>query len=365
MIFDPITICNLNLQNHFVKSATQEFMAEEDGKPTPQIGDIYEKLAKNNVGLIITGSSYVLPSGQSVIYQQGIYDDRFIEPYMKITEIVHKYRSKIVLQIVHGGRQALVSEEYPVPMAPSEIKDELSGVVPREITEKEILEVIAAFTKAAIRAKKAGFDGVQLHCACGFLLSNFISPYTNRRVDHWGGSVENQARIVTEIVRQIKKQAGSDFQILVKLNATDGFQPGSQKAELGITISQVVETAKLLEKAGICSIEISGGIREAGEVAVRTAINFPTEEAYFREYSKAITKAVNIPVMFVGGIWSLSVMKHLLEGGFADLVSMCRPFIHEPDLILKRKSGETKKAMCISCNLCFDPEGVRCNYEFD
>jgi 2,4-dienoyl-CoA reductase-like NADH-dependent reductase (Old Yellow Enzyme family) len=340
-------------------------MAEEDGKPISMLGNLYEELAKNEVGLIITGFSYVLPGGQSIIYQQGIYDDRFVEPYMKITEMVHRYRSKIILQIVHGGRQAAISEEYPVPTAPSKIKDELSTVVPREMTEQEILEVIEAFTKAAIRAKKAGFDRVQLHCAHGFLLSNFISPYTNRRTDRWGGSVENRARIVTEIVRRIKEQAGADFPIFVKLNATDGFQQGSQKADLGINISQVLETAKLLEKAGVCSIEVSGGISEAGEATVRTAINSPAEEAYFREYSKAIKKAVNIPVMLVGGIRSLSVMEYLLEGGFADLVSMGRPFIREPDLILKLKSGEAKKAMCVSCNLCFDPEGVRCNYEFD
>jgi 2,4-dienoyl-CoA reductase-like NADH-dependent reductase (Old Yellow Enzyme family) len=364
MIFDPITLCNMDLQNRFVRSATHESMAEKDGKPTSKLGNLYEELAKNDVGLIITGFSYVLPSGQSVIYQQGIYDDRFIEPYMKITEMVHRYRSKIVLQIVHGGRQAAISEEYPVQMAPSEIKDELSGIVPREMTEQEILEVIEAFTKAAIRAKKAGFDGVQLHCAHGFLLSNFISPYTNRRADHWGGSVENRARIVTEIVRRIKELAGADFLIFVKLNATDGFKPGSQKAELGITILQVVETAKLLEKAGVCSIEVSGGISEAGEATVRTAINSPAEEAYFKEYSTAIKKAVNIPVMFVGGIRSLSVMKHLLEGGFADLVSMSRPLICEPDLVSKLKSGDAKKAMCVSCNRCFDPEGGRCNYEF-
>ena len=149
MIFDPITVCNLNLQNHFVKSATHEFMAEEDGKPTPQIGDIYEELAKNDVGLIITGFSYVLPGGQYYLPARVIDDDRFIESYMKITEIVHRYRSKIILQIV-SWRQAVVSEEYPVSLAPSEIKNELSGVVLREITEKEILEVIAAFTKAAI-----------------------------------------------------------------------------------------------------------------------------------------------------------------------------------------------------------------------
>ena len=188
-----------------------------------------------------------------------------------------------------------------------------------------------------------------------FLLSNFISPYTNRRTDLWGSSVENRARIVTEIVRQIKEQSGADFPILVKLNATDGFQPGSQKADIGINISQVVETAKLLEKTGVCSIEVSGEISEAGGVTLRTAVNSPAEEAYFREYSQAIKKVVNIPVMLVGGIRSLSIMKHLLEGGFANLVSMSRPLICEPDLVSKLKSGDAKKVMCVSCNRCFDP----------
>jgi 2,4-dienoyl-CoA reductase-like NADH-dependent reductase (Old Yellow Enzyme family) len=249
-------------------------------------------------------------------------------------------------------------------MAPSEIKNGHSAVVPREMTEQEILEVIEAFTKAAIRAKKAGFDGVQLHCAHGFLLSNFISPYTNRRTDRWGGSVENRARIVTEIVRCIKEQTEADFPVLVKMNATDGFQPGTHKADMGIEISQVVETAKLLEKAGVCAVEVSGGISEAGGVTIRTAINSPAKEAYFKEYSKAIKKAVNIPVILVGGVRSLSVMEYLLENGFADMVSMSRSFICEPDLVLKLKSGEAKKAKCVSCNLCFDLEGIKCNFEF-
>jgi 2,4-dienoyl-CoA reductase-like NADH-dependent reductase (Old Yellow Enzyme family) len=365
MIFDPITICDMELQNRFVRSATHEFMAEKDGKPTSRLGDLYEELAKNEIGLIITGYSYILPGGRSDIYQQGIYDDRFVEPYLKITERVHKYKNKIVLQIVHGGRQATTSEEYPVPLAPSKIKDGHKGVIPREMTEQEILEIIEAFTKAAIRTKKAGFDGVQLHCAHGFLLSNFISPYTNIRTDRWGGSVENRARIVTEIIRRIKEQAGATFPILVKMNATDGFRPGSPKAELGITLSQAIETAKLLEKAGVCAIEVSGGISEAGAVTIRTSINSSAKEAYFKEYSKAIRNAVNIPVILVGGIRSLSVMESLLEEGFADLVSMSRAFICEPDLVLKLKSGEAKKARCVSCNLCFDLEGIRCNFEFE
>ncbi|MDY9926459.1 NADH:flavin oxidoreductase [Methanosarcina sp.] len=365
MIFDPITVCNLDLQNRFVRSATHEFMAEEDGTPTSGLGNLYEELAKNEVGLIITGYSYVLPGGQSDASQQGIYDDRFIEPYRKITDRVHRYRSRIVLQIVHGGRQADVSEEYPTPMAPSAVKNGHSATIPKEMTDGEILKVIEAFTQAAVRAKKAGFDGVQLHCAHGFLLSNFISPYTNRRTDRWGSSVENRARIVTEIVRRIKEETGSDFPILVKMNATDGFQPGTAKAELGLDISQAVETAKLLEKAGVCAIEVSGGISEAGGVTIKTAINSPAKEAYFKDYSKMIKSAVNIPVILVGGIRSLSVMEDLLENGFADLISMSRTFISEPDLILKLKSGEAKKARCVSCNLCFDPRGLRCNFEFD
>ncbi|AKB79379.1 2,4-dienoyl-CoA reductase [NADPH] [Methanosarcina horonobensis HB-1 = JCM 15518] len=355
----------MELQNRFVRSATHEFMAEEDGTPTSRLGDFYEELAKNEVGLIITGYSYVLPGGQSDANQQGIYDDRFIEPYKGITDRVHEYRSKIVLQIVHGGRQADASQEHPVPMAPSVVKNGHSAAIPREMTEEEILKMIEAFTQAAVRAKKAGFDGVQLHCAHGFLLSNFISPYTNRRTDRWGGSVENRARIVTEIVRRIKEETDGNFPILVKMNATDGFQPGTAKAELGLNISQAVETAKLLEKAGVCAVEVSGGISEAGGVTIKTAISSPAKEAYFKDYSKKIKSAVNIPVILVGGIRSLPVMEELLENGFADLISMSRAFICESDLVLKLKSGEAKKAKCVSCNLCFDPRGIKCNFEFD
>jgi 2,4-dienoyl-CoA reductase-like NADH-dependent reductase (Old Yellow Enzyme family) len=355
----------MELQNRFVRSATHEFMAEEDGTPTSRLGDLYEDLAKNEVGLIITGYSYVLPGGQSDIKQQGIYDNRFIEPYREITDRVHKYRSRIVLQIVHGGRQADTSAEFPVPMAPSSVRNDRSAVVPKEMTEEEILKVIEAFTQAAVRAKKAGFDGVQLHCAHGFLLSNFISPYTNRRTDRWGGSVENRARIVAEIVRRIKEETGGSFPILVKMNATDGFQPGTSKAEIGLDISQAVEIAKLLEKAGVCAVEVSGGIGEAGGVTIKTAINSPAKEAYFKEYSKKIKSTVNIPVILVGGIRSLSVMEELLENEFADLISMSRTFICEPDFVLKLKPGVAKKAKCVSCNLCFDPRGIRCNFEFD
>jgi len=178
--------------------------------------------------------------------------------------------------------------------------------------------------------------------------------------------VENRTRIITEIVRRIKEETGNSFPILVKLNATDGFQPGcSKKAEIGLDITQAVEIAKLLEKAGVCAIEVSGGIGETAGVTIRTAINAPAKEAYFKDCSKAIKDAVNIPVILVGGIRSLQVINYLLENGFADLVSMSRVFISEPDIVLKFKSGQVKKARCVSCNLCFDPEGISCNFEFE
>ncbi len=360
MIFEPITIDDLEIQNRFVRSATHEWLADEDGRPTPEIGDMYEELAKNEVGLIITGYSYVNPRGRSSDKQQGIYDDSFVEPYRRITSRVHKYKSKIVIQIVHGGRQAKPTTKYPIPIAPSAVTDTSSGITPREMTETDILETIGDFANAARRAKEAGFDGVQLHCAHGFLLSNFISPYTNLRNDRWGGSVEKRTQIVVDIIKRIRQMIGDDFPIMVKLNATDGFDERSGK--IGLDAPECVEIAKILVQNGICAIEVSGGISEAGEVMSRPAIDKPEKEAYFKQYSKMIKENVDIPIILVGGVRSKSMMESLINDGYADMVSMSRPFIRELDLVMKLKSGENEQVSCVSCNRCFDSSGVKCNY---
>ncbi len=360
MIFEPITIDDLEIQNRFVRSATHEWLADEDGRPTPEIGDMYEELAKNEVGLIITGYSYVNPRGRSSDKQQGIYDDSFIEPYRMITSRVHKYKSKIVIQIVHGGRQAKPTPEYPIPIAPSAVTDTSSGITPMEMTEADILETIGDFANAARRAKEAGFDGVQLHCAHGFLLSNFISPYTNLRNDRWGGSVKKRTQIVVDIIKRIRQVIGDDFPIIVKLNATDGFDERSGK--VGLDAPECVEIAKILEQNGICAIEVSGGISEAGEVMSRPAIDKPEKEAYFKQYSKMIKESVDIPIILVGGVRSKFMMESLINDGYADMVSLSRPFIREPDLVMKLKSGENEQVSCVSCNRCFDSSGVKCNY---
>lgn len=374
MLFEPISISQLSIPNRFVRSATHEWLALDDGTPTPQIGDIYEVLAKGGVGLIITGYSYVNPQGKSSAKQQGIYDDRFIVAYRGIVKRVHAHGAKIVAQIVHGGRQSLVSEDNPVALAPSAVIDTSSGITPREMTESEILATIEDFAQAALRVKKAGFDGVQLHCAHGFLLSEFISPHTNRRGDRWGGSVENRTRIIVEIIRRIHELVGGigvdgencgkgkegsgdeEFPILVKLNAMDGLDGG-------LDAPDSVEIARILADNGVCAIEVSGGIMEAGPVMSRSGINSADKEAYFKEYAKMIRDAVDIPIILVGGIRTRGVMESLIEGGYADMIAMSRTLIREPDLVAKLESGEVDGASCVSCNKCFDPRGIRCNYE--
>ncbi|KXS42300.1 MAG: NADH:flavin oxidoreductase [Methanolobus sp. T82-4] len=361
MLFEPISMCGMEVPNRFVRSATHEWMAEPDGTPTDRIGDMYEELARNETGIIITGYAYVNPMGKSDHRQQGIYDDSFVEDYKKIVSRVHKYDSKIVLQVVHGGRQTLITPEIPYSLAPSAVTEKTLGMTPEEMSEKEVQETIEDFANAVRRGKEAGFDAVQLHCAHGFLLSNFISPYTNRRKDRWGGSTEKRTQVIVDIIKRAREMVGDDYPIMVKLNMTDGFS-GSKKNTLDAPES--IEIAKILADNGVCAIEVSGGISEAGDELFRTDIDSEEKEAYYKQYSKKIKEVVDVPVILVGGIRSKKVMEMLLDEGYADMVSLSRPFIVEPDLVVKIKKGEIDVVKCVSCNLCSDSSGIKCNYDF-
>ncbi len=192
--------------------------------------------------------------------------------------------------------------------------------------------------------------------AHGYLLSSFISPYTNRRTDKWGGSLENRIRILGEIMQRARKAAGEDFPILAKLNSTDGM-PG----EGYLTLGDVVATAKALAGWGIAAIEVSGGIREAKGVMSAPGIARPEQEAYFAPAAKAVKAAVDVPVILVGGLRSLAVMERVVQDGTADLVALSRPLIREPDLAGRFRTGQAAKATCVSCNACFNPaEGLKC-----
>lgn len=353
ILFTPIKIGPMTIKNRFVRSATHDFMAEEDGSVSKRQLELYRQLAEGGIGLIITGHAYVLPSGKASPRQLAIYDDKFIPKLKELTKIVHQSGARLVLQLSHAGRQTKEKICGCQPLAPSSIYEPIYQVWPREMTLQDIEEVIEAFILAAARAKEAGFDGVQLHCAHGYLLSSFLSPYTNRRQDEWGGSLDNRTRIILEILKGIKTKIDPSFPVLVKLNSSDYLPQG-------FDIEEAAQVAQKLEKAGVEAIEVSGGCAESGKGSMWPGRRSEEEEGYFVPPAAYIKTKLNIPVIGLGGLRTFRVMENLVASGKVDLVSMSRPFIREPDLILKFQRGEAQASSCLSCNKCFNPRGIAC-----
>jgi 2,4-dienoyl-CoA reductase-like NADH-dependent reductase (Old Yellow Enzyme family) len=321
--------------------------------------DLYKRLAAGGVGLIITGHSYVAhPHGRAALLQNGIFDERFVEGYKRMVNTVHQQGAKIVLQLNHAGRQTLpdIIEEN-MPVAPSDRFDEKGRQVARALTADEIERLKEAFETAAARAKRAGFDGVQVHVAHGYLLAQFLSPFTNQRSDEYGGSREQRTALPAEIAYRVKAAVGRQFPVYAKLNTTDGISDPVQ-----ISLDDVVYAAKMLEAHGVDAIETSGGTaRESRLVMAKPGILNPGQEAYFAPAAQKVKAAVKIPIQLVGGLRSVEVMNSILDQGIADMLSLSRPFVLEPDLVNKLAAGQ-KKVKCVSCNACFNPEGLKCRY---
>jgi 2,4-dienoyl-CoA reductase-like NADH-dependent reductase (Old Yellow Enzyme family) len=264
---------------------------------------------------------------------------------------VHKAGGRIVMQLAHAGCQAKSDLTGLEPLGPS-TREKQNGSRCREMTQPDISELIEAFAQGAIRAKTAGFDGVQIHAAHGYLLSEFLSGFFNKRTDAYGGSVENRARIVLEVLRSIKTSVGNDFPVLIKMNSEDFLDEG-------FTVDSMLETATLLEDAGVDAIELSGGTAYSGKrIPVRIVkIDSEEKEVFYEAAAKRYKQQIKTPLMLVGGIRSYEVADKLVEEGTADYVSLCRPLIREPNLISRWQRGDTRKATCLSDNLCFGPTG--------
>ena len=230
------------------------------------------------------------------------------------------------------------------------------------MTLEDIGKVVEAFGNGAVRAEKAGFDGIQIHAAHGYLLSQFLSPFYNKRKDEYGGILENRVRIILEILRTIKVRVRSDFPVMIKMNSQD-FLEGGLSADEGIKI------AAILAESGIDAIEFSGGSIHSGKLSpVRPGkLESRDEEVYYRKEAEKYKEAVSVPLMLVGGIRSFEVAEGLVENGTADYISLCRPLIREPALVKRWKSGDLRKATCLSDNQCFRPgmagEGIYCVVE--
>jgi 2,4-dienoyl-CoA reductase-like NADH-dependent reductase (Old Yellow Enzyme family) len=360
MLFRRFDIGGLQLENRLVRSATAEHLADNQGRPRPALVQLYRRLVQGGVGLIITGHMYVHPSGKVHSEMTSVCDDDLLFDLAELAEAVHQDRGKIVAQINHGGRDCDL-HCVKDPIGPSEVDSTGSERGAREVRPDEIGELIGAFGQAARRVKEAGFDGVQIHAAHGYLVYQFLSPLTNRREDEWGGDPERRRQFLAEICAAVRAQVGPDFPLLVKLGMMDGIPGGSSVAEVKALVSA-------LEDMGINGLEISGGIGGPSPLNVRGDIWTPSDEAYFRPLAQLARPLTSLPILLVGGMRSRAVMEDVLTSGDADLISMSRPLIKEPELPNLMRLDLQQVSGCISGNECWpttEGEGIACKCPVD
>ncbi len=343
-LFESSTINGMVMKNRFVRAATWEGLADEEGGVTPKLAGMMSALAEGGVGLIITSHCFVSPDGKASRAQTGMHEDRLMEGHRRMTDGVHAAGGKIAAQISHAGNFADSALTGNPPFVASSFEG--LGGPRREMTAADIGETTAAFGLAAKRALAAGYDAVQIHGAHGFLLSQFLSPAYNRRTDAYGGAIENRARFLLEVYRAVRDAVGKHFPVLVKINCRDF-------VENGLSLEDSIRASEILADAGIDAIEISGGMLTGGRLSpVRPGIDSIEKEAYFREESRAFRERLSLPLVMLGGIRSFELASSLVAEGTADYISMSRPFIREPGLINRWKSGDLRKALCVSDQKC-------------
>lgn len=386
-------------KNRFVRAATCESLATEDGRATPELLAVYRELACGGAGTIITGFANVVSADKPAPNMMGIYDDGFVEEWRGLVDMTHEHGARIVLQVVYGGSASRVRQKQPVakgfselghacipellvtanaqentregegsmrveegmyPLGPSAVANPKTGVVPKEAAPDELRAVVSAFAAAARRARAAGFDGVEIHAAHGYLLSQFLSPLLNRRSDEYGGSVENRARLTVEVIEACRREAGDDFPLFVKVNSSDGVAGG-------LTCADSLLASAAFAAAGASAIEVSGNWHACN------AKGF-AGRPFFEDYAVQLASQVDVPVILTGGNRDLAVMAQLAEKGIAAF-GLCRPLICEPDLPNRWRAfsaesgslvgvGESLPSAialrCTSCTKCYKTPGHRC-----
>jgi 2,4-dienoyl-CoA reductase-like NADH-dependent reductase (Old Yellow Enzyme family) len=374
-LFSPMKIGRLELPNRFVRSATFEGMARENGQVTDDLIKLYRNLAKGRIGLIITGHLYVNQVGKASVNKIGIHSNEMIPGLKRLVQEVHEHDGKIVFQLSHAGRQTTKKVTGHHPVGPSgKGRDPIFFVKPREMNEEDIQETIQSFGRAAKRAVEAGADGIQLHGAHGYLINQFLSPFYNTRSDAWGGSEEGRFRFLEQVFSKIKRAIPKETPIMIKLNTHD-HTPGE-----GITPELAAHYARRLAEMGVDAVEISSGSTFysfmdmcRGRVPVqelvdtmpfwkkpiakiklsRMAGKYDLVEGYHLEAAKVIKPVLgDIPLLLVGGMRRVKHMEEILEKGYADFISMSRPFVREPFLVKRIQAGKTDHASCVSCNKC-------------
>jgi len=338
MLFDKVEVFNgegkkpIVLQNRIMRSATYEGIGEIDGKMSETLAKEMEKLAVHHVGLIVFSYFFTEECGRAAKFQLSMANDAAAESCRPIVNKIHELGSHCVAQICHAGIPGIVEK-----MGPS--KDDSEGV--REMTLDDIHRTITEFGKAALRAKNAGFDIVMIHGAHGYLLSQYLNPLTNHRTDDYGGSLENRARIVREVAREIRKAVGPDYPIAIKMNVDDG-------AEGGMTIAESTQVALWLAEDGVELFEASC-MNPIKKKSAGTCFNRAGAESWRKALREKYPHAL---VALVGGVRSRKESEDCVKSGACDLISMARPFIREPDLVDIWAANPDAQSKCVSCGCC-------------
>lgn len=351
----PGMIGKMLVKNRFVRSATHEGLADADGVYTEKLVEYLKQLAAGGVGLIITGHAYVSAAGNAGNYQASADSDAVIPAWSKMLDVLTPYGVRCVLQLAHAGAYAANAETAIAPMA---IQTSATRCPAQAASLRQLQELPQYFAEAAVRAREAGFHGVQIHAAHGYLISEFLSGAYNQRTDGYGGSLEKRARLLLEIVRAVREAVGPDYPLLVKINSEDFAKNGMSNADCAAV-------CKMLQEKGVSAIELSGGVPLSP--AKYSTLRTKDLSVYYREAARAIRQELGIPVILTGGVRSLRTAGELIDEKACDFVGMSRPFIREPGIVEHWKEDGEAVSDCISCNRCFRSilvgKGVACAKE--
>ncbi len=347
-LFRAGRVGHLAVPNRIVFAATSSELADEHGFVGDDAVEYYAERARGGVGLIVVEATYVEQEGKRLHHNAMLHEDRFIPGQRRIVEAVHAAGAKIAVQLNHGGRESIPAVSGSVPLAPSPLASQFTGVgeavIPKELTLAEIERIITRFADAAVRAREAGYDAVELHGAHGYLIGEFLSPASNRREDEYGGSTEGRARFCVRLVEAIKARLGRDYPVIVRMNGHDHV-PG------GLELDEAIEIAAMLEKAGADAISVSGGVHASRPYMVIPGMSVP--RGCYARYGEAMRRRLGVPVMTVGRINTPALAEEILARGQADFICLSRALIADPYFPAKARAGRAETiAPCIACNEC-------------
>jgi 2,4-dienoyl-CoA reductase-like NADH-dependent reductase (Old Yellow Enzyme family) len=359
---DPLQVKGLNLQNRLVMAPMVTGLAEDSG-PGPALLGWYQEHARGGVGLVVVESCAVAADARIMPRNLGLWDDAQVPGMARLAETIKAEGVPAVLQLVHGGARAYREDPAQGRAGASSVAL-LPGPPPRPMTEAEILAAVEAFVQAARRAREAGFDGVELHAAHYYLLSQFLSPRTNRRTDRWGGDRARRAVLALEVTRGVRAAVGKDYPILCRLHCEERLEGGTSTEDL-------IRYAQALEQAGVDLFNLSGvGTSSQGEWQGRPYLNtssvLPRDApaGAFAVSAGRIRAAVGVPVIAVGKLAEPGVAQKVLDRGQADLVALARPLIADPRAAAKLLAGRdgeiTRCKECLSCFAAIRKGAIRC-----